>query len=94
MKKKGHRPVFRYSERCEILLSLRAVHDVFPEESLELKSHYLKEQRADRLVMGADWQGHFDYCSDVCLVEYLPRTDGISTSELKRVIANDGVTEL
>ena len=33
--------------------------------------------------MGGDWEGKFDQLKDVCKVVYLPRTEGISSSELK-----------
>lgn len=33
--------------------------------------------------MGDDWKGKFDFLSDLCEVVYLPRTLGISSSELK-----------
>ena len=52
------------------------------EESLELKGEYLQEQGADVLVMGDDWKGRFDEFEEMCRVVYLPRTDGISTTEL------------
>jgi choline-phosphate cytidylyltransferase len=35
------------------------------------------------LVMGDDWAGKFDEFSDICRVVYLPRTEGISTTEVK-----------
>ena len=37
----------------------------------------------DIFVIGNDWEGKFDELKDVCKVVYLPRTDGISSAELK-----------
>ena len=37
----------------------------------------------DVLVMGNDWAGKFDHLKDLCDVVYLPRTPGISTTELR-----------
>ena len=54
--------------------------EVFVEESLELKRHYLQHYQADILVMGDDWAGKFDEFRDICRVEYLPRTPSISTT--------------
>ncbi len=34
--------------------------------------------------MGDDWQGKFDFLKDYCEVIYLPRTQNISTTELKK----------
>ncbi|OGS92176.1 MAG: glycerol-3-phosphate cytidylyltransferase [Gallionellales bacterium GWA2_60_18] len=80
--KKGRYPVYSQEERIAIIRSLRHVDDVFLEESLALKRHYLLEYRADVLVMGDDWVGKFDEFKDICKVEYLPRTPSISTTEV------------
>ena len=80
--KKGRDPVFSESERMAIIGALRYVDDVFLEESLELKRHYILEQGADVLVMGDDWEGRFDEFRDICEVVYLPRTPAISTTAL------------
>jgi len=58
------------------------VDQVFIEESLELKGEYIKEFGADALVMGNDWEGRFDEFKSLCEVLYLPRTEGISTTQL------------
>jgi len=78
--KKGRYPVYSQDERREIIRALKCVDEVFLEESLELKRHYLIEHRADVLVMGDDWAGKFDEFKDICRVEYLPRTPSISTT--------------
>ena len=80
--KKGRAPVFSESERLAIVGALRHVDEVFVEESLELKRHYLETFGADVLVMGDDWAGRFDEFSDLCEVVYLPRTPAISTTAL------------
>ena len=86
MEKKGYTPVFPQQDRVEIIGALDCVDNVFLEESLELKRQYITEHGADVLVMGDDWRGAFDFCSDLCKVVYLERTPGISTSELRRLI--------
>lgn len=78
--KKARYPVYTQEERAEIIRSLRCVDDVFFEESLALKRQYLVEHQAEVLVMGDDWAGKFDEFSDICRVEYLPRTPSISTT--------------
>lgn len=78
--KKQRDPVYTLAERLEIVSGLRCVDKVFAEESLELKREYLKQHRADILVMGDDWEGRFDEFSDICEVRYLPRTPAISTT--------------
>ncbi|WP_300680315.1 adenylyltransferase/cytidyltransferase family protein [Nocardioides sp.] len=80
--KKGRAPVFSESERIAIVGAIKGVDEVFVEESLELKRHYLEKYAADVLVMGDDWAGRFDEMSDICEVVYLPRTPAISTTAL------------
>ena len=80
--KKGRAPVYPQLERMEIVRSLRYVDDVFVEESLEKKSEYLTAHGADVLVMGHDWEGKFDHLGHLCQVRYLPRTTGVSTTEI------------
>jgi len=80
--KKGRAPVFSESERLAIVSAIKGVDEVFVEESLELKRHYLEKYAADVLVMGDDWEGRFDEMKDICEVVYLPRTPAISTTAL------------
>ncbi len=64
-RKKGRLPVFSQAERLEIVAALKAVDEVFVEESLELKRHYIETYAADVLVMGDDWAGRFDEFKDI-----------------------------
>jgi len=80
--KKSRNPVYPESDRSELIASLKFVDAVFIEESLELKAEYIKEHKADILVMGDDWEGKFDFLSPLCEVKYLRRTEGISTTQL------------
>jgi glycerol-3-phosphate cytidylyltransferase len=89
-RKKGRSPVYSQAERMEIVAALRAVDEVFLEESLEQKRDYVVEHGADVLVMGDDWQGKFDELKDVCEVVYLPRTPAISTTALIEKISGAG----
>lgn len=84
--KKNIYPVYNQNERAEIIKAVRYVDEVFFEESLELKREYVKQFKADILVMGNDWEGKFDFCSDLCKVVYLPRTENISTTDIKKTI--------
>jgi choline-phosphate cytidylyltransferase len=89
-RKKGRSPVYSQAERMEIVAALRAVDEVFLEESLEQKRDYVLEHGADVLVMGDDWKGRFDELEDVCEVVYLPRTPAISTTALIEKISGAG----
>jgi glycerol-3-phosphate cytidylyltransferase len=87
LRKKGREPVFSQAERLAIVAALKPVDEVFVEESLELKRHYIEQYAADVLVMGDDWAGRFDEMKDLCEVVYLPRTPAISTTALIEKIA-------
>jgi glycerol-3-phosphate cytidylyltransferase len=56
---------------------------VIPEDSWEQKERDVAEHGIDVFVMGDDWKGKFDHLKDQCEVVYLPRTDGISTTQIK-----------
>lgn len=86
IKKKGRNPVYSQDQRMEMISSLSFVDAVFIEEDLEKKPEYLLKFKADKLVMGDDWEGKFDYCKETLGLEdleivYLPRTPSISTTQ-------------
>ena len=85
-RKKQVHPAYPVAHRMEIVRAVRYVDEVFVEESLEAKRDYVLAHRADVLVMGDDWAGKFDFLSDVCRVVYLPRTEGISSTDVKQHI--------
>ena len=87
--KKGRYPVYREEHRVAIVQSLACVDGVFVEHSLELKGEYIKEHRADVLVMGDDWAGKFDHYRELCEVVYLPRTAEVSTTDIIQSIRED-----
>ena len=64
--------------------AIRYVDLVIPEESWEQKREDVKKYQIDTFVMGDDWEGKFDFLSDICEVVYLPRTPEISTTQIKK----------
>lgn len=74
---------FSYEERKKLLESIRYVDLVIPEETWEQKRTDIPLYHIDTMVMGDDWEGKFDYLSDLCEVVYLPRTKEISTTKIK-----------
>ena len=87
-KKKNEFPAYNQNHRLEIVRAIKYVDDVFFEESLNRKEHYLKHFKANVLVMGDDWQGKFDVHKNLCEVIYFSRTTGISSSKIKNSIKN------
>jgi glycerol-3-phosphate cytidylyltransferase len=82
--KKGNKPIIDVAERSHILEGCKYVSEVHFEFSWEQKENDLEDD--DILVMGDDWAGKFDDLP--CTVVYLPRTPGISTTEIKERIRN------
>ena len=80
--KKKRLPVYPQEDRLAIVGALKCVQNVFLEESLEQKRNYLLNYSANCLVMGDDWSGKFDEFKDICDVFYLPRTIGVSTTNV------------
>jgi len=92
-RKKRIRPTYPLDHRMAIVEAVRFVDEVFVEHAMEEKREYLLQHRADVLVMGDDWEGRFDEFLDICRVVYLPRTVGISSTDVKvRIRSNDHLT--
>ena len=77
---------FTYEQRKRLLESVRYVDLVIPEENWEQKISDVQKYDVDIVVMGSDWAGsdRFDYLKDYCEVVYLPRTEGVSTTQIKQ----------
>jgi glycerol-3-phosphate cytidylyltransferase len=56
---------------------------VIPENTWDQKIQDVIKHDIDVFVMGDDWKGKFDFLKEYCEVVYLPRTIGISTSQIK-----------
>lgn len=82
---KGKRSFMPYEHRAEILQACRYVDDVFPESSWDQKRADILREKADIFAMGDDWVGKFDELGDICRVVYLPRTENISSTEIRQL---------
>lgn len=85
--KKGKSSIYPYIERSEMVAALSYVDQVIPEEDWIQKVADIDTYKVDLLAMGDDWAGKFDELSNKVEVIYLPRTQGISTTDIKTVIA-------
>ena len=83
---KGKKTYHNYETRKMMLEAIRYVDLVIPEENWEQKINDVREYHVDTVVMGSDWAGSdkFEYLNDYCNVVYLDRTEGISTSKIKK----------
>jgi glycerol-3-phosphate cytidylyltransferase len=85
LREKNKTCVHPYSERAAIVEAIRYVDEVIPEECWDQKVTDVKKYEANVFVIGDDWKGKFDdIASDECSVVYLPRTEGISTTDIKK----------
>ena len=54
----------------------------------------IKKYDIDTIVFGSDWKGKMDYLKEYCKVLYLPRTEGVSSTLLrKKRKINDDIRE-
>lgn len=85
---KGKKCYFPYEIRKQIVEAIRYVDLVIPEDSWNQKKDDIKRYAIDTFVMGDDWKGKFDELKTQCDVVYLPRTDGVSTTQIKDTLGN------
>lgn len=83
---KGKKAYHNYETRKQMLEAIRYVDLVIPENDWNQKRNDVIEYKIDEVVMGSDWEGNekFEILKDLCEVTYLPRTEGISTTKIKK----------
>ena len=83
---KGKKAYHNYETRKKMLEAIRYVDLVIPENTWEQKRDDVLNYKVDVVVMGSDWEGdpNFECLRDICEVVYLPRTEGISTTKIKK----------
>ena len=86
---KGKRSAVSYADRIEMVRACRYVDLAIPESDWGQKERDIVQYDADAMVMGSDWTGHFDTLAHLCEVVYLPRTEGVSSTDLKSHIKGE-----
>ena len=83
---KGKKAYHNYETRKKMLEAIRYVDLVIPENTWDQKIDDVKKYFVDVTVMGDDWKDNpkFEALRPYCEVVYLPRTEGISTTKIKR----------
>ena len=83
---KNKKAYHNYATRKKMLEAIRYVDLVIPENDWKQKRNDVLEYKIDTVVMGSDWTGNenFECLKDICEVVYLPRTEGISTTKIKK----------
>ncbi len=83
---KGKKAINSYEDRKEILESISYVSSVIPEYEWDQKISDVIKHKIDVFVIGDDWEGKFDFLKEYCEVVYLPRTEDISTTQIKEIV--------
>ena len=71
------------SERIEAVRKTGIADEIIAEEYEGQKIDDIIRYDVDIFTVGSDWEGYFDYLKEYCKVVYLPRTEGVSSSEIR-----------
>lgn len=72
-------------ERIEAVRATGIADEIIIEEYEGQKIDDIKRYEIDIFTVGSDWVGKFDYLNEYCKVIYLPRTEGISSSKIRKI---------
>ncbi|SFV65998.1 Glycerol-3-phosphate cytidylyltransferase [hydrothermal vent metagenome] len=72
------------NKRVKAIEALDFVDKVIVEKHKKQKAEDIQKYDVDIFAIGDDWVGAFDYLNEYTLVEYLPRTEGISSTKLRK----------
>ncbi len=70
-------------ERVAAVKATGIADEVIAEEYEGQKIDDIRRYNVDIFTVGSDWEGTFDYLNEYCQVIYLPRTEGVSSSEIR-----------
>ena len=85
-KVKGKNTIIPFAQRAEIVEAIKFVDLVIEEKNWVQKAHDIRKHDVDIFAMGDDWRGKFDNLNEICKVIYLPRTEFISSTEIKNAL--------
>ncbi|MDR1815081.1 MAG: aminotransferase class V-fold PLP-dependent enzyme [Clostridiales Family XIII bacterium] len=71
-------------ERVENVRASGLADEILVEEYVGQKQDDIVRCEVDVFAIGSDWEGVFDDLSEWCEVVYLPRTEGVSSTDLRR----------
>ena len=70
-------------ERIAAVKETGLADEIIVEEYEGQKIDDIRRLGVDVFTVGSDWEGHFDYLNEFCKVVYLPRTEGVSSTEVR-----------
>lgn len=71
-------------ERVQAVKATGYADEVIIEDYLGQKIDDIQKYDVDIFAIGSDWLGKFDYLNEYCKVVYLPRTEGVSSTVLRK----------
>ena len=71
------------AERIAAVKATGLADEIIVEEYVGQKIDDIRRYGVDIFTLGSDWEGKFDYLNEYCKVVYLPRTEGVSSTELR-----------
>ena len=71
-------------ERIDAVKATGLADQIVIEEYRGQKIDDIQKYGVDVFAIGSDWEGYFDYLNEFCQVVYLPRTEGISSTQLRQ----------
>lgn len=77
-------------ERIEAVKATGLADEIIIEDYVGQKIDDIQKYDIDIFAIGSDWEGKFEYLKEYCDVVYLPRTEGISSTQL-RIATTDEV---
>lgn len=72
------------SERIASVRATGLADKIIVEEYEGQKIDDIKKYKIDIFTVGSDWIGKFDYLNEYCTVKYLDRTQGVSSTDLRK----------
>lgn len=80
----GKKLLFPLADRINAVKECEFVDEVIIEDDIRQDPYDIMKYNVDYYVMGSDYKGKKDYLNKYCKVVYFSRTEGISSSEIKK----------
>lgn len=85
-------PIIPFEQRAAIVEAIKYVDEVVPQETMD-KTVFLKKRHFDVMFHGSEWKGtelynryEEEFARYGARIEYLPHTEGVSSSMLREII--------
>lgn len=83
---RGKQTMFCFEDRVQIIRNLKCVDLAISLQNGEQKADDIRRYGVSIFGMGNDWEGRFDDLRIHCEVIYLPRTENISSTHIKKLL--------